>query len=147
MRSKIEEVIEHFSQGCNCAQALLMTYGAEQGLKPETGFNLAAGFGGGVCLSGHICGDVTGALMVVGLQHSNQAKQKDEQSAEINKACKLFLEEFKKRNGSIICKELIGCSIYTPEAFSEAEKSGVFQNKCVGYIKDAAEIIEQTIIT
>ena len=56
-----------------------------------------------------------------------------------------FNEEFKREHGSLICKELTGYDISTPEGASEAHIEGVFQNKCPMFIYTACNILENKI--
>lgn len=53
--------------------------------------------------------------------------------------------EFKARRGSILCRELLGCDISTPEGRSQAREKGLFANLCPQLVRDAAEIVEQML--
>ncbi len=84
--------------------------------------------------------------MVIGLKHG-ETRAEDEKSKE--KAYRLvqeFVDEFKSRNGSIVCRELLGCDISTPEGRNLAiEKKKLFTNLCPKLVQGAAEIIEQIL--
>nr|QNO46363.1 hypothetical protein KKGFGGCE_00001 [Methanosarcinales archaeon ANME-2c ERB4] len=54
--------------------------------------------------------------------------------------------EFKSRNGSITCRELLGCDISTSEGMKLAEDNGLFITRCPKFVRDAAEIIEQILL-
>jgi hypothetical protein len=56
-----------------------------------------------------------------------------------------FNEEFKKEHGTLICKELTGFDISTPEGAFEAHQEGVFQNLCPAFIKTACTILENKL--
>ena len=78
-------------------------------------------FGGGIGHMGETCGAVTGVIMVIGLKYG-KTRAEDEQIEE--KAYSLiqeFVEKFNSRNGSIICRELLGYDISTPEGMKLAK--------------------------
>ncbi len=94
---------------------------------------------------GKTCGAITGAFMVIGLKHG-MTKVEDEQTKE--KTCDLvieFVNRFEARNGSIMCKELLGCDISTPEGMKIIEDKKLFETLCPKLVQDAAEIIEQIL--
>ena len=54
--------------GCNCAQAVVLSYADKLPLEEETLKKLAAGYGGGMgCMEG-TCGALVGAVMVAGIR-------------------------------------------------------------------------------
>jgi C_GCAxxG_C_C family probable redox protein len=109
--NNIDHAVSCFKEGFNCAQALLSTYGSQFGLDQEMALKAAGAFGGGMGRMGETCGAVTGAFMIIGLRHG-KIKSEDEQTKE--KAYSLvreFVEKFKSRNGSVLCRELLGCDI------------------------------------
>jgi len=94
---------------------------------------------------GETCGAVTGAFMVIGLQYG-KIRAEDEQTKEkAYSLVKEFVDEFKFRNGSIICKELLSCDVSTPEGMKFAEENKFFTILCPKFVQDAAEIIEQIL--
>ena len=67
----------------------------------------------------------------------NESKQKSGEMAV------LFLEEFKKANGSYICRELLGCDIGTKEGLEYAMSKNLFTEFCPKMVISAAEITEK----
>ena len=61
-----ETAVAYHTNGCNCAQSVLMALQNETGLDEDTSRRVATGFGGGV-RCGEICGSITGAVMAFGL--------------------------------------------------------------------------------
>ena len=53
-----------------------------------------------------------------------------------------FLEEFAARNGSTLCRDLLGCDISTPQGHQQAADEGLFRTKCTKFVEDAVDIIE-----
>ena len=92
----------------SCSEAVLLTYSSQLGLQPESAFKIASGFGGGMGWMGETCGAVTAAYMVIGLKYG-ATNVKDSYSRELtNESVARFADLFKERNGSTLCKDLIG---------------------------------------
>jgi C_GCAxxG_C_C family probable redox protein len=143
--SKVEQAVSLFREGFLCSQAVLATYGPGLGLDRQTALKLAGAFGGGMCRMGETCGAVTGALMVIGLKHGC-ADSRDKAARETTYAlARQFVERFKSRNDAIRCKALLGCDISTREGLATAREEKLFEKVCPKYVRDAAEIIEQTV--
>ena len=142
---RTDRTVELFQQGFSCSQAILAVYGEQFGLDRETALRVAGAFGAGMGRMGETCGAVTGAFMVIGLQHG-KTRADDDQSKE--KACALvneFVERFSSRNGSIVCRQLLGCDIGTAEGYSRAKERALFTSVCPKLVRDAAEIIEEIL--
>ena len=142
---KAERAVGCFNEGFNCAQALLSTYCTQFGLGSEFALKLAEGFGGGMGRMGETCGAVTGAFMVIGLKHGRTAARDKELQEKTYGMVKEFVDRFKARNGSIVCRELLGYDISTPEGMALAKQRKVIATLCPKYVRDAAEIVEQIL--
>jgi C_GCAxxG_C_C family probable redox protein len=139
MSSKVDDAVNMFSSGFLCSQSVLSVFCEEHGLDKDLAFRIANGFGGGIARRQSICGAVSGAIMVISLKYG-KTKADDTISHEktyevINKFC----DEFKIRNKSIICKNILGCDLKT------AREKGLFATVCTRCIQDAVEIIEKII--
>ena len=145
--NRVERAVSLFKKDFSCCQAVLSTYGPQFGLDHETALKISGAFGGGMGCMGETCGAVTGAFMLIGLKYG-KTRAEDEQTKE--KAYSLvreFVGKFKSRNGSIVCRELLGYDISTPEGRNLAREKGVFATLCPGLVHDAVEIIEQMDVT
>ena len=56
-----------------------------------------------------------------------------------------FSNAFRERQGSLTCRELLGCDVSTPEGATAAREAGLFQTKCVDFVRCAAELVEDTL--
>jgi C_GCAxxG_C_C family probable redox protein len=140
----VARAVAWFKKGCNCAQAILSVYGERLGLSHETALKIACGFGGGVCTA-ETCGAVTGAFMVIGLKYGQANAVDKESRARTYELVRQFVEKFESRNGSVICKELLGCDISTPEGIKTAQENDLFDTLCPNMVRDAAEILEEML--
>lgn len=103
---------------------------------------IAAGFAGGMRL-GSTCGAATGAFMVLGLRHAGDNCDVTAGRADVYARGVEFTRRFQRRNGSIVCRELLGCDISTTEGMKQAEERNLFKTTCVKMVEDAAEILEE----
>jgi len=143
--SRTDQAVESFAGGLSCPQAILSTYGPELGLDRETAIRLAEGFAGGIAGTGRTCGAVTGAFMVLGLKHGRTEDSDLDAKAKTTKLVRKFISQFESKNGSIVCRDLIGCEIDTPEKVKDAKEKLLFATICQGVIRDAAEILEELL--
>lgn len=137
-----QKAVAIFNDGFNCAQAVFASHAHELQMNEERALGVAAGFGGGMCHGG-TCGAVTGALMVLGMRHGMRHKG-DLAAKELTKArVNAFLAAFESRNGSIVCKDLLGCDPSTPEGNQAARDKGLFKTRCPQMVLDASEILDE----
>ncbi len=52
------------------------------------------------------------------------------------------MRAFEERNGSLLCRDLLGCDIGTAEGLAEAREKALFQSRCTKLVQDAVEIVE-----
>jgi len=134
-----------FNDGFSCSQAVFSTFAQQFDLSVEMALKIAAPFGGGMARMGEICGAVTGAFMVIGLAYGHTTVENQDLKEETYKLVNEFVSQFKARNGSIKCRELIGYDMCTPEKLQQANESGVFDTVCPRLVEDSAEIISMLI--
>ena len=115
-------------------------FAPELGLDEKTALKIASGFGGGMACA-ETCGAVTGAYMVIGLKHGHTTPDPDKK-ANTKMLIRQFNEKFKETHGSLICRQLIGFDISTPEGSAAAGEAGVFETLCPDFIKSSCHILE-----
>ncbi|RYD06186.1 hypothetical protein N752_04675 [Desulforamulus aquiferis] len=142
--SKVEKAVSCFEQGFLCSQAVLSTFSTDLGLDKETALKVSGAFGGGMARMGEVCGAVTGAYMVIGLKYLAQAEDSGFRE-KTYQLVKLFNDDFSSRNGSIKCKELLGCDISTSEGLQRARDQNLFSSICPNLIRDAAKFLEKIL--
>jgi C_GCAxxG_C_C family probable redox protein len=140
MANPIKTAQDHFAQGFNCSQAVFYAFASQLGIEDEAALKLASPFGGGVAHQGDVCGAVTGALLALGLARGNATL---ENKAETYRIAENFIERFQERHATILCRELIGHDISTPEGLQSAREQNVFASACPVFVKDAAELVAE----
>jgi C_GCAxxG_C_C family probable redox protein len=136
-----EQAVCVFKEGFSCSQAIFSTYGKEFGIDRATALKISAAFGGGMARMGETCGAVTGAFMVIGLKYAENKDSKEKIYALVKK----FAADFKARNGSIVCKELLRNNIGTAEGMKAIKEKNLIKTRCPKLVKDAAEILEEIL--
>lgn len=137
------EAVSRFEEGFNCAQAVFATFAARRGMDESQALRLASPFGGGVSRQGEVCGAVSGGLMAIGLALGSDTPAGKDRTYQISQS---FLQNFISRHGTLLCRELIGSDIRTPEGRQQANQSGVFKNLCPLLVGEAAGIVQSMLV-
>jgi C_GCAxxG_C_C family probable redox protein len=139
--SDVDRAVEFFKNGCACSQAIAGTYGPRYGLDEDLAMRASAGFGGGMRMA-ETCGAVTGAIMVLGLAHCGPGCRTADGRQVAYGAVTALAEGFRGQHGTLVCRELLGCDITTPEGAAASREQGLSQTRCVEFVRTAAELVE-----
>jgi C_GCAxxG_C_C family probable redox protein len=142
---EIQRALELFEQEYSCSQAVFTAFAPRFGLSAETALKIASSFGAGMGRMGEVCGAVTGAYMAFGLAHGNSLATDKVSKEKAYALVREHAERFRLSHGSILCRELLGCSLDTPEGLQQARESGVFDTRCPLYVKDSAKIVSELL--
>jgi len=118
---------------------MLAGFGELYGLDRPTAFKLARAFGSGMGM-GRECGAVTGALMILGFKVQEATSEKETRYRVYDLAREL-VRLFEEKRGTILCKDLLGVNLGTPEGRDKAIKDNLFRTLCPGFVRDAAQIL------
>ena len=143
--SEVELAVSRFKDGFSCSQAVFSAYATQFGLNRETALKIAGTFGGGMGHMGETCGAVTGAFMVIGLIYGRTIAGDRQSQEKTDSLVHEFVDRFKSRNGSIVCRELLGYDLSTPEGAKIYKEKKFPDTVCTKFVQDAAEIIEQIL--
>lgn len=90
------------------------------------------------------CGAVTGAYMVLGLKYGAASGDK---TAKENtyRLVREFAERFKAKNGSLVCRDLLGCDISQPEGFERMKSLGLHEKVCTKLVREACEMLDEML--
>lgn len=72
-RNHKENCLFYFNNGYSCSESTLQAGMDRFGLESDCTPAVASVFGGGVKGLGHICGAVSGTLMLIGIMHGKRA--------------------------------------------------------------------------
>lgn len=135
---------EYFSNNFNCSQAVFTAFATEIGIDEELALKIATQFGGGA-RKGEMCGAVSGALMVLGLKYGHCHSDNAEEKARAYRISEDFMNRFILKNGTVVCRELLGYDISLPEDMKKIKELNLFKTTCPEMIKCATEIVDEMI--
>lgn len=142
MTGNSEKAFAYFNNGLNCAQTVLLAFSEKYGLSEELALKMTSGLGSGF-RAGDICGAVSGAVLVVGLKYG----QKSPDDLQAKQLCYAKTEEFtaafRSCNGSICCRDILGCDLSTPGGREQAQKENLFNTVCKEKVKSAIDLLEE----
>ncbi len=143
--NEIIKAEQEFEKGFNCCQSVLSVYCEQLDLNRNTALLLSSAFGGGINKMGEICGAVSGAIMLIGLKYG-RIKADDQVAIEkTEKQTNNFLDEFKKRNKFLKCKELLGYNFGIESENEFIKTNDLTRQLCPKFVKDAVEIFEEIV--
>jgi len=154
-QSKVENAVECFQNGFNCAQAILSTYCEDFGLDKETALKTACGLGAGMGRLGEVCGAVSAAYLLIGLHYGMHLTEDELKHADIffkektYATVKEFARQFEERNKTTVCRELLGVDFVSDGNYSESRKQLINEQVkiiCPKMVRDAAELVEKLLV-
>jgi len=143
--NKPELASEYLKKGYNCAQSVIKAYAGDVGMNEEEAVKMASALGGGIGRTGHVCGAVSGAALVIGMKFGSTDNTKKHARDKAYQKAKELLEKFAAQNKTVLCKELLGYDISTDEGLKQARESGVMVQKCPLFVLSAAKILEDIV--
>ena len=146
MQDKKSKSLSYFNNSFNCAQSVVATYGPELGMSEDDCLKIATAFGAGMGKQQHVCGAVTGALMVLSLKFGKALNDPEVNKENTYNKAEEFLKTFESKNGSIHCKQLLqGLDMNNERDLIKIHELGLFETACISYIKQAVDITEQLL--
>lgn len=146
MKTNEQMAREYFTSGYNCAQSVFLTYAEKYGFDKDTALKLSSSFGGGMGRMREVCGAVSAMFMIAGLENGYTENNNDEIKAEHYTRIQNLANEFKKKNGTIICRELLGVDADDNPIPSKRTSQYYEERPCEEFIADACKILDEFII-
>ena len=142
-----EKAGENFKKGYNCSQSVFLTFAKEFGIEDEMALKLSSSFGGGMGRLREVCGAVTAMFAIAGLKYGYVSPNDDEAKAKHYELIQLLAEKFKKKYGTIICRELLELPEGADSPIPSKRTDEYYQTRpCEAYVRYAAEIIENELL-
>lgn len=143
--SEVEKAVSTYMSGFNCAEAIVSTYAPRFGIDRDNALKLACGLGAGMGKTGHVCGAVAGAVVILGLRYGRTETEDEASKERVYDSVREFTGRFKAANGSILCTDLLGCDISTERGYKEASDKELFTEICPLFVKKAAAMLEDML--
>lgn len=146
MKSNPECAISLFKEGYNCSQAVIGAYCKELGMDFETAIKLTSSFGGGMGRLREVCGAVSAMFMVAGLKLGYTDPKDKSIKQKHYELIQMLSQRFKEKNGSIICRELLGLDIQHDNPVPDTRTDEYYKKRpCIELVKCAAEIMDEVL--
>lgn len=133
MTSIAEKATNSFLGGLYCSQAVLGTFCEKYNMDAGLAHRISCGLNSG-CRHADVCGAVSGAILVIGLKYGDSQQICNSKTEE-------FIKVFAEKHRSIICRDILGCDISTPEGNEVFVKKNLFHTTCAEMVRSAAQIL------
>ena len=144
---EVDHAVAFYKQGYTCTQSILASFAKRYDLPQTLAFRIGEPFGAGTSCTNDMCGSVTGALMVLGLQygsiHSNDEIARSFTYQRVHELIQRFIEI----HGSIQCSDLLGYNLSDPKQLQTVWEKGLFIQLCPNLVRDAAQILVEMLET
>lgn len=142
MEDRIQRALELFKSGYNCSQSVVAAFADLYGFTEEQAFRMSASFGGGIGRMRETCGAACGLFLLAGLENGATEGADKEGKAANYALVQELAAEFKKRNGSLNCGELLGLKPKMPVSSVPEERTAQYYAKrpCFRMVEEAAKI-------
>lgn len=133
---------EYFNNGYNCAQSVALAYADITTLDEKMVATITASFGGGLGRLREVCGAVSGMAFIASFispcPMADNAEAKKANYALVQE----FAEQFRQKNGNIVCRSLLGLDRPKDEPTPSARTAEYYKKRpCAEYVYDAALIV------
>lgn len=136
-----------FRQGYNCSQSVFAAFADVAGMSVEEAAQLASPFGAGFGKLREVCGAVSGMTMLAGRLKGYSDPKAREEKVELYKLIQKMCAEFEEKEGSIICREMLGLEKGEDLGEPAVRTEEYYRSRpCVGACRTAAEIAEKYLL-
>lgn len=139
-----EQAMANFRDGYNCAQSVVLAFKDKFDMNEEQLTKIASSFGGGMGRLREVCGAVSGMFMIVGATDGYAEPKAGDVKAEHYARIQELAHRFEDKNGSIVCRELLGLALKHDTPTPEVRTSEYYKKRpCEELVGIAAEILEE----
>lgn len=144
--SRGDRAYELFLSGYNCTQAVVGAFADVIGMDFDAAVRFGSGFGGGIGRLREVCGTFSGAVMVINMLYGYSDPKDVQAKTELYARIQELAEQFRRDNGSLICKELLGLSKPENSPVPDARTSEYYKKRpCPELCRYSANMVEEYI--
>lgn len=144
--SRRELAEENFLKGYNCTQSIVLAFADLLPVEPSALLKLSCSFGGGMGRLREVCGAVSGMFLVLGMLYGYDTPETGAKKAAQYARVQELAHRFAGKNGSIVCRELLGLRKKEDPPTPEARTAEYYAKRpCKALIGAAAELLENYI--
>ncbi|MCI9125250.1 MAG: C_GCAxxG_C_C family protein [Eubacterium sp.] len=146
MSKKAVQAAANFRQGYNCAQSVALSFSEEIGMDKAQMLRMVSSFGGGMGRLREVCGAVSGMFFVAGALYGYDDPKDFQAKKEHYARIQELAAKFREKNGSIICRELLGIDGRDHSPVPSQRTEEYYKKRpCVEMIATAAQLMEEYI--
>jgi C_GCAxxG_C_C family probable redox protein len=146
MSEHAKQAQELFEKGYNCSQAIFAAFSDETGMEFETAIKISASFGGGMGRLREVCGAVSGMFLVAGAKYGYTDPEDKFAKDEHYRLIQCLAKKFQEREGTIICRELLGRDAGWDNPNSDERNRDYYNARpCTRFVVEAALILDEYI--
>lgn len=133
---------EYFREGYNCAQSVALAYADITALDEQMVATITASYGGGMGRLREVCGAVSGMAFLASFISPCPTKDNAEAKKANYALVQEFAEAFRKQNGAIVCRTLLGLDRPKDEPTPSPRTAEYYKKRpCADLVYDAALIV------
>lgn len=145
--NRSDKAEELFRRGYNCSQSVFAAFADVLGMSVEEAARIASPFGAGFGKLREVCGAVSGMTLAAGYLKGYDDPADYESKKELYRLIQEMCAEFREREGTIICRELLGLKEGEDLAEPSVRTEEYYQSRpCIGACRAAAEIAEKNLL-
>lgn len=114
--------VRHGAEGRSCAEAIMLASAPLLRLDPVLAVKLASGFGGGMGLSGEVCGALSAACMVIGLRFGTDQISESYTRQRVYLMVQELMERFRSEAGAVQCRGLCFAKLDAGQGFADVRR-------------------------
>ena len=138
---------ELFRKGYNCSQSVFAAFADVMGMSVEEAAKIASPFGAGFGKLREVCGAVSGMTLAAGYLKGYDDPADYEGKKELYRLIQKMCAEFEEREGTIICRELLGLKKGEDLTEPSIRTEEYYRSRpCVGACRTAAGIAEKYLL-
>ncbi|MBI5552706.1 MAG: C_GCAxxG_C_C family protein [Desulfobacterales bacterium] len=137
---KHETAVKEFMDGYRCSQAVLAVYARDFDLDLDLARQISLPLAGGAGVGG-TCGAVSGAYLVIGMQHGFAHPGDPQRLKRVIAKNRAFVERFKALHAEIDCPRLIGLDVFSEEGHRTFVEKNIKAAYCANFVADAVKIL------
>lgn len=142
-----QKAMDLFKEGFNCSQSVFLAFEDIHKMDRKTALMLSSSFGGGMGRLREVCGAVSGMFMTAGVLYGYDDPKDYEAKKAHYERIQLLAKEFEERNGSIVCRQLLGLGEGKDIPAPEQRTQKYYKKRpCAELVGMAAAIMEQYIL-
>ena len=138
-----EMAMANFYAGYNCTQSVVLAFADLIDIDTDILLKMVSGFGGGMGRLREVCGCVSGMFFVLSYFNGYSDPKAVDDKTRLYKEVQELAKRFEEKNGSIVCRELLGLDTKRQEPIPEERTKEYYEKRpCPALAGMAAEILE-----